>query len=141
PVRRAIYVGTGDAVTPPESPLTDAILALDMDSGKMLWVHRTVEYDLFMGGCGGATRGEQCPERMGPDFDIGNSPILVTLANGRRAVLAGTKAAEVVAVDPDNGGALLFKVTPGRPPEAAPTGRGGRGRGSIVWGGASDGQR
>ena len=49
---------------------------------------------------------------MGPDADIGNSPILVTLPNGRRALFAGTKAGEVVALDPDKNGALLFKVSP-----------------------------
>ena len=137
PVRGAVYVGTGDAVTPPESPLTDAVVAFDMKSGKVLWSHRAVDRDLFMGGCGGAERGEQCPEVMGPDHDIGNSPILVTLGNGRRALLIGTKNADVIAVDPDNKGALLFRVNPtGAAPGAA---RGARG--SIVWGGASDQQR
>ena len=53
PVRGALYVGTGDAVTPPESPLTDAVIALDLKTGKLLWSHRATENDLFMGGCGG----------------------------------------------------------------------------------------
>jgi polyvinyl alcohol dehydrogenase (cytochrome) len=39
PVRGALYVGTGDAVTPPESPLTDAVIALDLKTGKVLWSH------------------------------------------------------------------------------------------------------
>jgi polyvinyl alcohol dehydrogenase (cytochrome) len=139
-VRGALYVGTGDAVTPPESLLTDAILALDLATGKVLWAHRIVEYDLFMGGCGRGGGGEQCPSPMGPDADIGNSPILVNLGNGRRAVFAGTKSGEVVAVDPDNNGAVLFRVSPAG--GAAAGARGGRGgRGSIVWGGASDTQR
>jgi polyvinyl alcohol dehydrogenase (cytochrome) len=133
-VRGAVYVGTGDAVTPPESPLTDAILALDLQTGKVLWVHRTVERDLFMGGCGGADRSAACPDPMGPDFDIGNSPILVTLPTGRRALLAGTKGADVVALDPDANGKVLFQVNP----SGQPVGFTGRGRGGIVWGGASD---
>jgi polyvinyl alcohol dehydrogenase (cytochrome) len=134
PVRGALYVGTGDAVTPPESPLTDAIVAMDLKTGKVLWSHRTVERDLFMGGCNGPVRSEACPSPMGPDFDIGNSPILVTLANGRRAVIAGGKNADVWAVDPDANGKLLFHVNPlGATPGTF--GRGGRG--SIVWGGAA----
>ena len=132
-VRGALYVGTGDPVTPPESPLTDAVVAMDLKTGKVLWSYRVVERDMFMGGCQGNDRSEACPEQMGPDADIGNSPILVTLGNGRRALFAGTKAGEVVALDPDKNGALLFKVSPGGAP--AP---GGRGRGAIVWGGASD---
>ncbi|MBI4521413.1 MAG: PQQ-binding-like beta-propeller repeat protein [Gemmatimonadetes bacterium] len=134
PVRGALYAGTGDAVTPPESPLTDAVVAMDLKTGKVLWSWRSLEYDLFMGGCGGATRSEACPSPMGPDFDIGNSPILVTLADGRRPLLVGLKNADVVALDPDANGTLLFRVNPlGATPGA--TGRGGRG--AIVWGGAA----
>ena len=134
-VRGAVYVGTGDAVTPPESRLTDAVLALDLRTGKVLWHYRTIEYDLYMGGCAGATRGQQCPEPSGPDYDIGNSPILVSLGNGKRALVIGTKSADVVAVDPDANGALLFRVNPLGQKVGA-----GRGRGAIVWGGAADAQ-
>ena len=133
-VRGALYVGTGDAVMPPESQLTDAVVAFDLKTGKILWSHRTMEKDLFMGGCNGAERGEQCPNPMGPDYDIGNSPILVNLANGKRAVLIGTKSADVVAVDPDNNGALLFRINLSGGPVGQGRGRGG----NIVWGGASD---
>lgn len=134
PVRGALYVGTGDAVTPPESPLTDAVMALDLKTGNLLWAHRATDKDLFMGGCGGPNRSEACPSPMGPDFDIGNSPILVTLPNGRRALLAGTKGADVMALDPDANGAVLFRVNPA----GQPVGFTGRGRGAIVWGGAAD---
>jgi polyvinyl alcohol dehydrogenase (cytochrome) len=133
-VRGALYVGTGDAVTPPESPLTDAVMALDLKTGKVLWSRRAMENDLFMGGCGNAAdRSEACPSPMGPDHDIGNSPILVTLPGGKRALLIGTKSADILALDPDANGALLFRVNP----TGSPVG-GGRGRGSIVWGGATD---
>src|SRR5688572_2454687 len=136
--RGVVYVGTGDAVTPPESPLTDAVVAMDLKTGKVLWSWRSVEYDLFMGGCGGATRSEACPSPMGPDFDIGNSPMLVRLPTGKRALFVGLKNADVVALDPDANGKLLFRVNPvsGKP---GVLGRGGRG--AIVWGGAaSDGR-
>jgi polyvinyl alcohol dehydrogenase (cytochrome) len=134
PVRGALYVGTGDAVTPPESPLTDAVMALDLKTGKVLWSRRATENDLFMGGCGGPNRSEACPSPMGPDYDIGNSPILVTLPNGKRALFVGTKGADVLALDPDANGALLFRVNP----SGQPVGFSGRGRGGIVWGGATD---
>jgi polyvinyl alcohol dehydrogenase (cytochrome) len=134
PDRGVIYVGTGDAVTPPESPLTDAVVAMDLNTGKVLWSWRSVEYDLFMGGCAGATRSEACPSPMGPDFDIGNSPMLVTLPTGKRALFVGLKNADIAALDPDDGGKLLFRVNPlGAKPGTL--GRGGRG--AIVWGGAA----
>jgi polyvinyl alcohol dehydrogenase (cytochrome) len=134
PVRGALYVGTGDAVTPPESPLTDAVIALDLKTGKLLWSHRATENDLFMGGCAGASRSEACPEKLGPDYDIGNSPILVTLQGGKRALFVGTKGADVLALDPDASGKVLFRVNP----SGQPVGFTGRGRGGIVWGGATD---
>ena len=81
-----------------------------------------------MGGCGGQNKSKACPEKMGPDADIGNSPILSTLPDGKRVLIAGTKGGEVFALDPDNRGALLWRV---------PANTGG-GRGGIVWGGAAD---
>jgi polyvinyl alcohol dehydrogenase (cytochrome) len=74
---------------------------------------------------------------MGPDMDIGNSPILVTLPDGKRALFGGTKSADVFALDPDNYGTLLYRVNAAGGPINV-TGRAARG--SIVWGGAADGQ-
>jgi polyvinyl alcohol dehydrogenase (cytochrome) len=137
PVRNALYFGTGDATTPPSPPTTDAIMAVDLDTGKLLWSYQATEGDVFMGGCNGPNRSEACPSPMGPDMDIGNSPILTTLPNGRRAVLGGTKSADVFALDPDNKGALLYRINAAGGPVNA-SGRGARG--SIVWGGAADAQ-
>ena len=81
-----------------------------------------------MGGCDGQNKSKACPETMGPDADIGNSPILSTLPDGRRVLIAGTKGGEVFALDPDNRGALLWRVAANA----------GGGRGGIVWGGAAD---
>lgn len=129
PVRHAIYFGTGDTETDPAQPLGDAVVALDMDTGKLLWSYQAQANDAFMGGCFGAEKSKACPEKMGPDADIGNSPILTTLDDGRRVLIAGTKGGEVFALDPDNKGKLLWRV---------PANPGGGGRGGIVWGGAAD---
>jgi polyvinyl alcohol dehydrogenase (cytochrome) len=136
PARNAIYVGTGDATTAPPAKTTDAIMAIDINTGKLLWSYQATENDVFMGGCNGPTKSEACPSPMGPDMDIGNSPILTTLPNGRRALLAGTKSADVFALDPDNNGAVLFRMNAA----GGPTGGGRGGRGTIVWGGAADQQ-
>ena len=87
-----------------------------------------------MGGCAGPNEVKPARAQMGPDYDIGNSPILVTLANGKRALFAGTKGADILALDPDANGKVLFRVNP----SGQPVGFTGRGRGGIVWGGASD---
>jgi polyvinyl alcohol dehydrogenase (cytochrome) len=136
PVRGALYVGTGDATTAPPAKTTDAIMAVDINTGKLLWSYQATENDVFMGGCNGPAKSEACPSPMGPDMDIGNSPILTTLPDGKRALLGGTKSADVFALDPDNNGALLFRMNAA----GGPTGGGRGGRGTIVWGGAADGQ-
>jgi len=137
PVRQAVYISTGDATTFPAPPTTDGIMAIDMNTGKMLWAYQADEKDVFMGGCNGPVRSEACPNPMGPDLDIGNSPILKSLPGGKRALIVGTKQGHVIALDPDNNGAVLYRVlsTTGQPVTAG----GGRG-GNIVWGGAADDQ-
>ena len=135
PVRQSIYFGTGDATTAPSPRTTDAILAVDIKTGRQLWSYQATENDVFMGGCNGAVKSEACPNPMGPDMDIGNSPILTTLPNGKRVLLTGTKSADVVALDPDSNGALLYRVNL----VGQPTGGGRGGRGTIVWGGAASG--
>lgn len=139
PVRNAVYFGTGDATTPPSPGTTDAVMALDMDTGDLLWSYQATENDVFMGGCGAENRSLACPDTMGPDADIGNSPILATLPDGQRLLLTGTKAGDLIALDPDDGGRLLYRVGALGGPAVGPLGGRG-GRGSIVWGGAVDDQ-
>jgi polyvinyl alcohol dehydrogenase (cytochrome) len=134
PVRQAVYFGTGDATTYPSPKTTDAIMAVDINTGRLLWSYQATENDVFMGGCNGPQKSEACPNPMGPDMDIGNSPILKTLPNGKRILFGGTKSADIFALDPDNHGALLYRINA----TGEPTGGGRGGRGTIVWGGAAD---
>jgi polyvinyl alcohol dehydrogenase (cytochrome) len=69
-----------------------------------------------------------CPDVNGPDYDFSSGPILVTLANGRRALVAGQKSAIVHAIDPDNQGEVLWQVR---------IGKGGT-NGGVQWGSAVD---
>src|SRR6185436_4811965 len=120
--------------TAPSPKTTDGVMAVDINTGEFLWAFQATENDVFMGGCNGPTKSEACPEQMGPDMDIGNSPILKTLPNGKRVLIAGTKGGDVFGLDPDNNGALLYRVNVGGGTVGANRG----GRGSIVWGGAAD---
>jgi polyvinyl alcohol dehydrogenase (cytochrome) len=137
PVRNVVYISTGDATTFPAPPTTDGVVAMDLNTGKILWSYQADSKDVFMGGCNGPVRSEACPTPMGPDLDIGNSPILKSLAGGKRVLLVGTKQGHVIGLDPDNNGALLYRVlaSTGQPVVEG----GGRG-GNIVWGGAADDQ-
>jgi polyvinyl alcohol dehydrogenase (cytochrome) len=130
--RRAIYVGTGDAYTEPAAKTSDAIIAFEMDTGKMLWSFQDTKNDAWMHGCEPKNLGENCPKEVGPDWDYGASPILRTLPDGRDVLVAASKSGNVVGLDPDKKGAVIWET---RLAEKQPGTRG-----LIVFGGAADEQ-
>jgi polyvinyl alcohol dehydrogenase (cytochrome) len=128
--RNALYVGTGDAYTEPAAKTSDSILAMDLDTGKMLWSFQDIKNDSWAVGCDGKHVVGNCPEELGPDYDFSVSPMLRTMPNGRQFLVVTGKSGYVLALDPDKKGAVLWK-TPlfEKPPLAS---------GLIVFGGASD---
>ena len=141
PKRRAVYVGTGDATTYPAAGTTDSILALDMDTGAVLWSHQVHHNDSFLVGCAGDGLTENCPHVQGPDWDIPMSPMLKALPNGTRLLIFGTKPGDILALNPDRQGEALWRVDvlgdsiAGDGP--VPRSRSNRG---PLWGGALDDQ-
>jgi polyvinyl alcohol dehydrogenase (cytochrome) len=127
PRRGAIYAATGDAYTHPVHANTDAVIAIDMDTGELRWSVQDWENDAWLVACG-QNASENCPDPLGPDFDFGTSPILHTLSDGRRVLLAGQKSGFVFAHDPDNDGARLWRAELVEPAGAA----------EILFGGAAD---
>jgi polyvinyl alcohol dehydrogenase (cytochrome) len=132
--RKRVYVGTGNAYTFPAAVGTDSVIAMDTDTGKIVWQHQEVKGDAFINNCGATSRGgDNCPDTLGPDYDFGGSSmILHTLADGRDILVAGSKGGFAMAFDLDKNGAVLWKTNLAeRPPNAA---------GLIVFGGAADDQ-
>lgn len=127
--KRAVYVTTGDSYSDPVARTSDAFLAFDMDTGKMLWSRQVTAGDAFNLACMSPDP-DNCPEAKGPDFDFGSSPILVNLPNGRRALIAGQKSGLVHAVDPDQQGEVLWQKRVGQ----------GGVLGGVQWGSAADEQ-
>ena len=126
-----IYAGTGDNFSDPATKTSDAVIAFDMKDGHIVWVKQLTEDDVFNMGClEGLTHGCRPGEKIGPDFDIGASPILVKLASGKRVLLVSQKSAFVHALDPDKNGEILWRAQLGR----------GTALGGIQWGSASDGK-
>ena len=123
---RIIYAGTGDNFSEPSTKTSDAVLAFDLDSGKLLWSKQLTENDVFNIVCAG----QGCGDHLGPDVDIGASPILVTLSSGKRALLISQKSGMASALDPDKNGEILWQTK---------VGHGGR-LGGIQWGSAYDGK-
>ena len=132
PKRGVVYITTGDAYSDPAGTTSDAFMAFDIKTGKVLWTRQVTSGDAYNVACGMAEALRvNCPEAKGPDHDFGSSPILVDLPNGRRALIAGQKSGVVHAVDPDRGGEILWQTRVGK----------GSALGGIQWGPAYDGRR
>jgi polyvinyl alcohol dehydrogenase (cytochrome) len=129
PATGSLYVATGDAYTHPAAPTSDAVMALDLRTGVIKWSHQLTEGDAWNMACVNPDR-SNCPEPEGPDFDFGQPPILLAIPGGRRALVVGQKSGAVHALDPDEGGRVLY---------SRKIGRGGI-IGGFEWGSASDGQ-
>jgi polyvinyl alcohol dehydrogenase (cytochrome) len=99
--RNRIYVGTGENLSHPATDTSDAIVALDMDSGEMAWRFQATADDVWNAAC--LNNGANCPANAGGDFDFGASVILAQTPRGRELLLAGQKSGDVYALDPDPG--------------------------------------
>jgi polyvinyl alcohol dehydrogenase (cytochrome) len=110
PQRGVLYVGSGDAYTEPAAPTTDAAVAMDLKTGMILWSYQTLANDAWVIGCPAPTPNENCPRKIGPDHDVGASPILVTRPDGRPMLLVTPKSGTVFALDPDHQGTLIWKL-------------------------------
>jgi polyvinyl alcohol dehydrogenase (cytochrome) len=130
--RGVVYVTTGDSYSDPPASTSDAFIAFDLRTGKLLWSRQTTAGDAFTIDCGlPEPQRTNCPEANGPDVDFGSSPMIVNLPNGRRALVAGQKSGVVHAVDPDRGGEILWQTAIGK----------GGALGGVQWGTAFDGSR
>jgi polyvinyl alcohol dehydrogenase (cytochrome) len=129
PEHDTMYVATGDNYSNPPTPLSDAVVALRLSSGEILWSKQFTAKDAWNSSC--QLPGKvNCPDAEGPDFDFASSAALVPLPNGKRALLLGQKSAVVYAIDPDRKGQSLWQ---------ARIGEGGT-VGGIEWGPATDGR-
>jgi polyvinyl alcohol dehydrogenase (cytochrome) len=129
--RRRIYVTTGNNYSRPNTGTSDAVIALDLDSGRIVWTRQAMTEDVYNSSCIQATKGPSCPEGNGPDFDFGSPAILARTPSGRELILAGQKAGIVWAFDPDKEGAVVWQTR---------VGQGGT-NGGVQWGMATDGER
>lgn len=162
--RGSVFVGTGNNYAPPTDPdylaciagggtaascsspvnYVDAVLALDLETGRIKWGSKAVIWNQpgvidgsddwnvaclvgFVPGTG------NCPGGAGPDYDFASAPNLITYktATGQKTILgAGQKSGIYFAFDPDTG-AELWRTQVGP----------GSALGGMEWGSASDGSR
>jgi len=159
--RNRLYVATGNNYSVPDtvtkcilaavgpaaragcidpSNLFDSVVALDLSTGAIEWVHKALPDDAWNVACGiffvpgFDFEVPGCPETDGPDYDFGQGPALFKVkgADGkpRDVVGAGQKSGVYWALDAATG-ALIWQTQ---------AGSGGL-TGGLQWGSAVDGIR
>jgi polyvinyl alcohol dehydrogenase (cytochrome) len=126
--KKRIYIGTGDNYSEPGTDTSDAVVALDLKTGKLLWSAQFDKEDIYKIECG-TPPAAGCEPPTVPEFDLGASPILVALPSHKRVLLLGQKTGIIYGVDPDARGKLLWYKH---------AGAGGL-LGGVQWGPATDG--
>src|SRR5881397_84794 len=126
---QVIYAGTGVNYSDPSTNTSDAIVALEMDSGRILWSRQFTPNDGWTFACIAQDK-TNCPRDPVVDWDLGNSGILRTLGGGKRILIASDKGGNVYGIDPDREGAIVWtrKIAMGGI------------NGGTMWGGGSDEQ-
>ncbi len=125
--RGRIYASTGNSYTGVDVPTSDAVVAFDLESGRMVWTKQATAGDNWLPGC---PNGPLCPENDGDDYDLASSPALVTVG-GKDLIVVGQKSGTLWGLDPDNNGNVVWQQK---------LGQGGGLMGGIMWGPAMDGQ-
>jgi polyvinyl alcohol dehydrogenase (cytochrome) len=127
--RGVLYVTTGDNYSYPATATSDAVVAIELKTGRIVWSQQTTPNDIYNSSCG--ARGSNCPPDSGPDHDFGSSVMLVQVAGGRELLVAGQKSGIVYALDPNQKGKVIWQTRVGQ----------GSANGGVQWGMAADGQK
>jgi polyvinyl alcohol dehydrogenase (cytochrome) len=122
--RGRLYIATGESYTEVAHPTSDAVIALDLKTGRFIWIHQVRAADNFVLGTFNQ------PDPKGLDYDLSTSPNLIRLVDGRDILVTASKSSIVYAMDPATGAGLWH----------AKLGAGGP-EGGVMWGTASDGVR
>ena len=124
--RGLLYYGTGENYTAPATTTSDAIQALSLKTGKLVWSFQATKDDTWNLACPG---NPNCPEKAGPDYDFGMAPMLAKQPDGRDLLVVGQKAGNVYGLSPDDG-KVIWQTRIGH----------GGALGGIHWGMATDGK-
>jgi polyvinyl alcohol dehydrogenase (cytochrome) len=123
--RNLLYIGTGENYTAPATSTSDAILALDLKTGRLVWSYQATKNDTWNLGCMDVNA--NCPDKEGPDLDFGMAPLLIKKLDGKDILVVGQKSGVVHALSPDDG-KVLWQTRIGKGGQA----------GGIHWGMAAD---
>lgn len=125
--RKRLYIGTGENYSSPASKLSDAVIAMDLDDGNIVWSKQLTPNDVWNMSCALPAK-LSCPNEPGLDLDIGAAIVLVTTKSGKELLIAGQKSGLVYALDPGEQGNIVWQQKLGR----------GGALGGVHWGMAAD---
>lgn len=130
--RGLVFFATGESNSPPAHKNTNAVIAIDLKTGKEKWSFHATPDDIFNSGCGlnpQATRLNcvKAPETVYRDVDFGASVVMGKASDGKELLYAGQKSGSVWAFEPDTG-KVVWRT---------PLGTGGA-LGGVHWGIAFD---
>ncbi|HLG14128.1 MAG TPA: PQQ-binding-like beta-propeller repeat protein [Blastocatellia bacterium] len=124
PSANRVYVTTGNQYTPPASKFPNAIVALELGTGKVVWSYQATPKDIWNFDC------RNLPDCSDLDVDFGSTALVFKGPGGKQLVGAGQKSGWFWALDPKNG-TVVWKT------EVGPGGK----LGGIEFGDATDGER
>ena len=132
--RGLLYVTTGNGYADPQPDTSDAVIAMDLETGSIKWTNQIMP-DTWVMGCdvqssgGNPNAGDNpnCPDDVGPDFDFSASAILARKTDGMDVIIVTQKSGIGYALDPDDNGRILWEYRWG---QGSPIGG--------VWGSAVD---
>jgi len=120
--RNRVIVTTGENTSWPATDTSDAVIALDLDTGKQVWAYQAMASDVWNMACRSSDEdsGPNCPwhqdeNNIGRDFDFGGSAILARTKGGlfglgaKDVLLAGQKSGDLWALDAEAGKVLWHK--------------------------------
>jgi len=101
---KLVYIGTGQGYELPVTPMSDALVAINYETGEEVWTQQYTADDVFVQG----------GSMNGPDFDVGAPPTLFDLADGTPAIAVGDKEGTFRVHDRRNGDLIWAeKITVG----------------------------
>jgi polyvinyl alcohol dehydrogenase (cytochrome) len=130
PARGLVYAVTGNSYTDVKTDGSDAVVAMEMATGKVRWRNQVTPDDNFIVSCVGARNAPSCPRPTGADFDFGASPVLLGERRARQILIAGQKSGMVYGLEPATG-RLRWKTSVGA----------GSLLGGVEWGLGADARR
>jgi polyvinyl alcohol dehydrogenase (cytochrome) len=122
--RGLVYIGTGQNASQPATEYSDAVLALSLSTGEVVWHFQTIAGDAYNMACDQRPPGPNCPKWRGPDHDIGAAVVLTRDTEGRDRLIVGQKSGDIYSLDPDSAGKVVWRTRVGA----------GSALGGVHWG-------